>query len=192
MTSNSRALAGFSAISVLLGVLALILLLASAPFLRAEWAQEKIQQDRVDLLSLRGQLASEVAQRKADHDLNESGSNTKLLLDGETTGISGANLQRLIGEIVRAHGGSAKSFQVLPPETEDTLIRIALSLSISVDMDALRDILYDIEAGTPMIFIDDISIKPKSDSSRTPDPYFLGPLDVTIQVSGYEPKKEGT
>ncbi len=97
-----------------------------------------------------------------------------------------------MNELVLAHGGTASSFQILPPETEGTLVRIPMSLSINVDIDGLRDIVYGIETGTPLVFIDDVAIKPKSDTTQNPDPHFLGPLDVTLQVSAFELKKDGT
>ncbi len=83
------------------------------------------------------------------------------------------------------HGGAASSFQILPPKEDGNLMRIPMSLSISVGIDGLRDIIHGLETGTPLIFIDDITIRAEQDDFRAPDPHYLGPLDVTLQVSGF-------
>ncbi len=115
-----------------------------------------------------------------------------MLLEGETTGIAGANLQKLLSGLVLAHGGEATSFQILPPKEDGNLMRIPMSLSISVGIDGLRDIVHGLETSTPLIFIDDITIRAEQDDFRAPDPHYLGPLDVTLQVSGFAYKNEAS
>ncbi len=63
-----------------------------------------------------------------------------------------------------------------------------MSLSISVDSDGCRDIIPGLETGMPLIFIADISIHAERDDFRAPDPHHLGPLSVTLQVSGFAHK----
>ena len=67
-----------------------------------------------------------------------------------------------------------------------------MSLSISVNIDGLRDILHALETGAPLLFIDDITIRSKSADFGTPDPHYLGPLDVTLQISGYALRNEAS
>jgi general secretion pathway protein M len=138
-------------------------------------------------------MAREGALRKENSELAAVGEDASLLLlQGETTGIAGANLQKLMSGLVLQHGGAASSIQILPTKEDGNLVRIPISLSISVGIDGLRDILYGLETGAPLLFIDDITIRSESAEFGTTDPHYLGPLDVTLQISGYALRNEAS
>ena len=158
------------------------------PFVRLTWIEQSIAHNQDELLVLRKQIAREAELRKENGELAAvSADASLLLLEGETTGIAGANLQKIISGLVLANGGTASSMQILPPKEDGNLERIPMSLQISVNIDGLRDILHSLETGTPLIFIDDITIS-KPDTFRAGDPHTLEPLDVNLQVSGYASK----
>lgn len=157
--------------------------LAAAPFVRASWLDAELEQSRTELAALRKAIAHEGALRKENTALAARDKDaSQLLLQGETTGIAGANLQKLLGGLVSAHGGTTSSVQILPPVEDGNLMRIPMSLSISVGIDGLRDIVHGLETGLPLIFIDDIAVRSPLYGA---DAHFLGPLDVTLQVSGF-------
>lgn len=185
MTIRSESAANLTALSVLLMALILMGLAAAAPFLQLSALEDSIARHQETLSNLRREIAKEGDLRKENSDLATYSQDTDLLLKGETTGIAGANLQKLMSSLVTEHKGEASSFQILPPEDSGNLVRIPMSLSVSVSVDGLRDILYGLEAGTPLIFIDEIAIRSKQDDFRTPDPHYIGPFDVTLRLSGY-------
>jgi general secretion pathway protein M len=39
-----------------------------------------------------------------------------------------------------------------------------------------------------LIFIDDITVRAQQNDFHAPDPHYLGPLDVTLQVSAFAMK----
>jgi general secretion pathway protein M len=167
-------------------------LLAAAPFVRLGWVEQSITHNQDELVVLRKQIAREAELRKENGVLaTVSADASLLLLEGETTGIAGANLQKIISALVLSHGGTASSMQILPPKEDGNLERIPMSLQISVNIDGLRDILHALETGTPLIFIDDITVA-KQDTFRTADPHSLEPLDVNLQVSGYASKNRAS
>lgn len=193
MTVRSQSFSALLAVAVLIGGLALAGLLATLPFLRLGTLEQTIAQSQSELLELRKEIAREGALRKENTALAASDQDARLLLlEGETTGIAGANLQKLMSGLVLAHGGEATSFQILPPKEDGNLMRIPMGLSIRVGIDGLRDIIHGLETSTPLIFIDDITIRAEQDDFRAPDPHFLGPLDVTLQVSGFAYKHEAS
>lgn len=193
MTVRSQSFSALLAVAVLIGGLALAGLLATLPFLRLGTLERTIAQSQSELLELRKEIAREGALRKENTALAASDQDARLLLlEGETTGIAGANLQKLMSGLVLAHGGEATSFQILPPKEDGNLMRIPMGLSIRVGIDGLRDIIHGLETSTPLIFIDDITIRAEQDDFRAPDPHFLGPLDVTLQVSGFAYKHEAS
>ena len=190
---RSRAATAAFSVVVLLAVLAAMGFIAAAPYVRLNWLEQTIAQNQEELLQLRKEIAREGALRKENSELAAIGEDASLmLLQGETTGIAGANLQKLMSGLVLQHGGAASSIQILPTKEDGNLVRIPISLSISVGIDGLRDILYGLETGTPLLFIDDITIRSESADFGTPDPHFLGPLDVTLQVSGYALRNEAS
>ncbi len=188
MNARSEISASIVSLSVLATVLALMVLFAAAPFVHLSTIDTAIAEHQVELSNLQQQLATEGEVRKENRELAVLRQDTDLLLKGETTGIAGANLQKLLNNLVIAHGGAASSFQILPPQNDGNLVRIPMSLSISVGVDGLRDILYGLEAGTPLIFLDDVAIRSKQGDFHAPDPYYIGPYDVTLQLSGFAQK----
>jgi general secretion pathway protein M len=190
---NFRSGGALTAIAVLILGVAALGGLAAAPFVRLSQIEQSIARNQAELLTLRKQIASEGELRKENTELAAAGADSSLmLLQGETTGIAGANLQKIVSALVAGHGGTASSMQILPPKEDGNLERIPMSLSISVGIDGLRDILHGLETGTPLIFIDDISIRTPSTLFGAEDPHYLGPLDVTLQVSGYALKNRAS
>ena len=193
MKMRSRAATAAFSVAVLLAILAALGFTAAAPYVRLSWLEQTIAQNQQELLELRKEMAREGTLRKENSELAAVGEDASLmLLQGETTGIAGANLQKLMSGLVLQHGGAASSIQILPTKEDGNLVRIPISLSISVGIDGLRDILYGLETGTPLLFIDDITIRSESADFGTPDPHYLGPLDVTLQISGYALRNEAS
>jgi general secretion pathway protein M len=188
--SGARSAKHIMAIAVLIGGILISSGLAAMPWLQWHWLSLDAETQHTELARLATNAAREADLRQENESLIASGQSTNLLLDGETTGIAGASLQRLINTIVLQHEGTATSLQVLPPKDEDNLVRISVSLSMSVDIDALRSIIYDLETSLPLIFVDNIVIENAIDTFQAPDPHYLGPLDVTLQVSAFSAKKE--
>lgn len=186
LVNASLPLAILAAIVVALG------LLAAAPYMLLHEIDQEVSTDELALVQLRREIASESDMRKENLDLVALGQQGTLLLDGDTAGIAGANLQKLISDIVLEHGGAASSLQLLATSEDGSLVRIGLRLSISVGIDGLRDIVHGIETGKPLLFIDDLSVRAVEDSAGGTDPHYLGPLDVTLQVSGFRIKDKAS
>jgi general secretion pathway protein M len=185
-----RSVRNVLAVFFMVGALLLMAAVIAVPFVQLSRFDADIAAKNAELLELRRKTADESRLRAENENLVASGQSTNLLLDGETTGISGASLQRLINDRVLAHGGTASSLQVLPPADENDLVRISLSLSISVGIDGLHALVHDLETAQPLIFIDDIRIRSGQDEFTVPEPHYLGPLDITLQVSAFAPKKD--
>jgi general secretion pathway protein M len=191
VTVRSQYLSVLIAVFVLVAGLALAGFLAALPFIRLASLEETIARNQSELAELRKQIAREGELRKENTALAASDEAARLLLfEGETTGIVGANLQKVVSGLVRAHGGEATSVQVLPAKEDGNLMRIPMSLSIRVDIDGLRDVIHGLETSTPLIFIDDIAIQTEHADFGIVDPHYLGPLYVTLQVSGYAYRNE--
>lgn len=188
----NRSLQSTFAVALLFLAIAVLGAAAAAPYIQLARIDSEIAAQEAELTKLRRDHADEASLREENANLISSGQSATLLLEGETIGIAGATLQRLIADLVVAHNGTASSLQVLPPATEDDLVRISLSLSLSVGIDGLQGFLHALETGQPLIFIDDIRVRSGQSEFSVPDPHLLGPLDVTLQVSAFAAKKEQT
>lgn len=177
--------AALAPLLLLIAALAGLAFIAAAPFLQLLRLDEAMAGHQARLADLRRQISTQAALRKENEELVALGQEKRLLLEGGTTGIAGATLQKRMNDIVLLHGGTASSFQILPPKEDGAVTRIAMSLAVSVDIDGLRDILYDIETDTPLVFIDAVTIRTPQEGREGADPHFLGPFDVTLRVSGF-------
>jgi general secretion pathway protein M len=175
----------YVAIGLLLAFIAILATAAAAPYWHIWGLEQAIAEKQNSLPELRAEISKENALKKEHNDLRALGQDKSLLLEGDKTGVAGANLQSLVNNLITAHGGTTSSIQILPPKEDGNLTRIAVSMSISVGTDGLRDIVYSLETGTPLIFIDDLIVRAVHDDFRPPEPHYIGPLEVTLQVSGF-------
>ena len=126
---------------------------------------------------LRNRLSRLESQQVAEEDL----------LSGESTAITGANLQELFKQRVRQSGGRLQSTQILPESYQGALERIAIKANFTGSIQALQKILYNIEYQRPLLFVDNIEIRSRSTRRRTrrtqTQPETT--LTVTMEVAGF-------
>lgn len=185
MTAIPQKYRGYLAVSILLMLVVATATIVAMPFIKVATLENTIAEKQARLPHLLAEVAFEDKLRREHADLGALGQDKSLLLEGDKTGVAGANLQSLINSLVSAYGGTASSIQILPPKEDGNLMRISVSVSINVGTDGLRDIIHTLETGTPLIFIDDITVQTINDDFRPLDPHYIGPLEVTMQVSGF-------
>ena len=115
--------------------------------------------------------------------LAQAGKNAKFLLEGQTTGVAGANLQKFIANLVRRNGGQTTSLQVLPPVSQGRLTQIPMDLTLKVNIKGLQNILFSIEAGMPLVFVDNIIVRSSSVNRTASNQSPV--LEVSMKLSGY-------
>jgi general secretion pathway protein M len=81
-------------------------------------------------------------------------------LEATTLTIAGAELQKHITALVQASGGNVLSSQVDLQQAEGSSEHVGLTITVEVDQSAVQKLLYDIEAGMPLLFIDRLQIQP--------------------------------
>lgn len=185
MTAIPKSYGAYLAITILLILVVAVGAIAAVPFMRIATLESAIGERQTRLPQLRAKVGYEDNLRKEHAELAALGQDKSLLLDGAKTGVAGANLQSLVNALVIANGGTASSIQILPPKEDGNLMQISVSISINVGTDGLRDIIHTLETGTPLIFIDDVTVRAIREDFRPTDPHYIGPLDVKLQVSGF-------
>jgi len=80
-------------------------------------------------------------------------------LEGQTVTVAGAGLLQRIGGAVSRVGGSVLSSQVELQRADAQDGWIGLVVSCDINLASLQQLLYDIEAGMPFIFIDQLVVQ---------------------------------
>ena len=80
-------------------------------------------------------------------------------LEGQTVTVAGAALQQRIGAAVKSAGGNVLSSQIDLQGTDSKRGFVSLTASCAVDQPALQQLLYDVEAGMPFLFVDQLTVQ---------------------------------
>jgi len=183
--SGLRSLAALAVLALALAAMAGI---ALAPHLATRFVGERIEQGGGELRRLVGEARSTADRSRKRADELASSGHLDFLLAGETIGIAGAELQRILLERLARQGGSVSSVQVHEPTREGALERISMSVNARVNLRQLRDLLIDLESGTPLLFVEEMSVLPAEErkvAGREPV------LNVALRVAGYLSAKPG-
>ncbi|WOJ90169.1 type II secretion system protein GspM [Methylocapsa polymorpha] len=101
-------------------------------------------------------------------------------LEGPTVTVAGAALQQRVVAAVKDAGGNVLSSQIDLQGTQANEGYVTLTANCEIDQTSLQQLLYDLEAGMPFLFIDQLVIQTPQSSGEKEG----GPMRVRIDVSG--------
>jgi len=101
-------------------------------------------------------------------------------LEGATVTIAGATLLQRVAGAVTKFGGTVLSTQVELKGTQSKAGFLSILVSCDIDQGGLQKLLYDLEAGMPFLFIDQLVVQTPS----TPSSSGGGKLRILLAVSG--------
>jgi general secretion pathway protein M len=101
-------------------------------------------------------------------------------LEGPTVTVAGAALQQRVTGAVTKVGGNVLSLQVDLQGTQAKQGYVSLIASCEVDQPALQQLLYDLEAGMPFLFVDQLVVQSPQASAGEEG----GRMRVLLAVSG--------
>ncbi|WP_249143574.1 type II secretion system protein GspM [Bradyrhizobium liaoningense] len=103
-------------------------------------------------------------------------------LEGATVTVAGATLLQRVSGAVAKSGGNVLSTQLDVPTIPAKAGFISMVASCEIEQAQLQQVLYDLEAGMPFLFIDQLVVQPiADDTAGQADP---GKLRVLLGVSG--------
>ena len=154
-------LSRFAAIAILFLLVALLFMLVVLPVQQAfERRNQEIQQS-LDLLERFGGQDLETASLEQRRDLlkreAQGGAN---LLRGASPSVAAASLQQFIRSTVQAERGTLRSVQILPAKPEAGYQRVTVRSQVELNGTGLRNLLHRIESSRPLLFVDNIDIRP--------------------------------
>jgi general secretion pathway protein M len=99
-------------------------------------------------------------------------------LEGATVTVAGAALLQRVAGAVTKFGGNVLSSQLDVQGTQAKAGFVSMIASCELDQLALQPLIYDLEAGMPFLFIDQLAVQAPTTSSGE------GKLRVLLAVSG--------
>lgn len=176
-----------AALALFFGLLAFIVFLTVPPVLRNFDAnRETIQFNRDAIARFERIAATLPALKKQLAALEARSRSRRHYLSGATPALAAADLQKHVQNIAKANGGTVSSIQILKSEKEDDFERIAIRIQLRATIESIRDIFYNLEAGQPYLFIDNLEIRTRSTRRRRGGKVAADPLLVVgFQLYGY-------
>ena len=102
------------------------------------------------------------------------------LLEGPTVTVAGASLLQRVAAAVTKVGGNILSSQVELQSAHAKTGFIGVIASCEVDQPSLQKLLYDLEAGMPFLFVDQLVVQAPVASSTSQE----GRMRILLAVSG--------
>jgi general secretion pathway protein M len=146
-----------------------------------EHTQGLLQRYRV-LAAQRDELAEQVARQE------EVAGRSEAYLEGQSDALAAAALQDQVRRAIERAGGELRSTQILPARPADNapgVRRASLRLQLGVDIEGLETLLFELEAGEPYLFIDQITIREGRVRRGRGAPVADQTLDVNLEIYGY-------
>ncbi|WP_455153224.1 type II secretion system protein GspM [Bradyrhizobium cenepequi] len=103
-------------------------------------------------------------------------------LEGATVTVAGATLLQRVAGSVTKFGGNVLSTQLDVPNTPAKAGFISMVASCEIEQQRLQQVLYDLEAGMPFLFIDQLVVQTIRDGANAEES--PGRLRVLLGVSG--------
>lgn len=115
--------------------------------------------------------------------------NNDYFLSGSSVELAAAALAERLKQIVAANAGAANSCQVIATRTEATreperFQRVSVNVRMRCDIEQFRTVLYELESGSPFVFINNVTIWQQCVRARgggCQDRF----LDVSFDMYGY-------
>jgi len=102
------------------------------------------------------------------------------MIEGATVTIGGANLLQRVSAAVTRFGGNILYTQVDLQGSQSKQGFISVTVSCEVEQPALQQLLYDLESGMPLLFVDQMVTQGPAVPGTLPE----GKLRVVMSVSG--------
>jgi general secretion pathway protein M len=131
-------------------------------------------------------LSSQVGTlQSAVDELRQLDDLARFVLPQESEPLAAAALQERVKAVVTSSGGTLTSTQVLPTESHQGFKRIIVNVRMGVSMDALQQVLHELESGLPYLIADDIVILSRTARKRRRPVTPVDHLDVRFNLNGY-------
>jgi general secretion pathway protein M len=124
------------------------------------------------------QVRNDALARQLQSDTN---GRTSPLVAAETDGSAAAVLQAHLQTLLEAHDAQLTSVEALQSEPLGTYRAINVRAQFTTGHDGLRQILFALESGQPVVFLDNVTINTRSVRALGVD----RPLDIQVDLTAF-------
>ncbi|MBK8509971.1 MAG: type II secretion system protein M [Candidatus Competibacteraceae bacterium] len=162
---------------------------------RYHFYHDRLEQQQGRLAQLERMAASREPIQRLIASIQQDGVMATQYLPQSAPSLAAAELQQRVKAVIEAAGATLRSTQALPPTEEGNAVKVTVSTTMMGDTDTLRKILRDLEAQTPLLFVDNLDVSARENRPRLPNgrlaSYTRIQLTVQFEVSGYLHKERG-
>ena len=145
------------ALALLAAVVGAVMFYGILPTIRSYASLDAaIEQDKSVLARLQVDPQTERTLQSRLESLSSKQANRGLYLSGESHALAAADLQDRLRRIVQELGAELTTVQILPPEEEEGLTRVAIRAVLTTHLSALYGVLYQLESDKPYKFIENV------------------------------------
>ena len=150
-----------------------------------------------DLDSMQAEIASKTAlaerlsrtmpgPRAAAGDGAEQARPATPFVTAESETLAAAEVDRLVRAVTTEAAGTVLSSQAeVARESEASMRKIEVQAVIEGRIEALQRVLFTLETGAPLMFVDDVSVQPVERSETKSDAAQMPVLQATLTLSAY-------
>ena len=150
-----------------------------------ERRNQEIQQS-LDLLERFGGQDLETASLERRRDLlKQEALGGAQLLRGANPAVAAASLQQFIRSAAQAERGTLRSVQILPAQSEAGYRRVTVRSQVELNATGLRNMLHRVEASRPLLFVNNIDIRPGQQISNQAQGETELRLNVRFDIHGF-------
>src|SRR5262245_15852798 len=112
-------------------------------------------------------------------------------LSGATDALAAAALQARVTSLIEGSGATLLSIQTLTSTEDRGLRRVAIRLQMTAETAPLVRVLYGLETGIPLLFVDNLELQSQAAVTLDPDSgQASAPLVVGFDLYGYLPPEQ--
>ena len=99
--------------------------------------------------------------------------------------LSAAEVQESVRQIIEANGARLITMQAPSSKDEGRYRQVVVNVQLTANIQALRKILHRVEAGTPLLFVDNLMVRSQVPATFKPGPGAEPEMFVQFDVQGY-------
>ncbi|MFO1035954.1 MAG: type II secretion system protein GspM [Geminicoccaceae bacterium] len=168
------------AVLVLVLVVAAVAALAAAPWLLLRHQDEELARVDKRLEDLRARLPLRDELTAKLRALQQNGAADQAIVRGATSAIAAASLQEKLAGLATEQNVAVDRVQILESEAAAPYVKVGLRIDVSGTVESVRNLLYTIETGQPVLFVRamDLRLPEASDTSTGPSDMLAGSIEV--------------
>jgi len=155
-----------------------------ASLLFSRWEAAEIEQSLDRLAGYEAAIAARPQLEAELKRVQQESASLAGLVTGASAPLAAANMQNAVRTVVGRSGGEIRSSQNLPPSSADGFEKIDIAYDVTLPMNRLKDLLYQLETATPFLFLDRLNLETQQNLSQRPDGT-QPQIDIHFVARGY-------